>query len=178
MDNATLVIIDDDESFRHILKRRLQQKSNFNVLDFAEPRSALAVEEGCYAILLDMRLGELSGLDFIAKLKTQLSPTHLIMLTGYASIATTVEAMKRGATDYLAKPVSLNELLQRLTKQPIEPAQEATVEFSPMTPAQVEWEHIQRTLLTFDGNISATAKALGMHRRTLQRKLQKHTPKS
>ncbi|QSX32269.1 response regulator [Shewanella avicenniae] len=167
-----ILIIDDDETYLAVLKRRLLNATAFEVDICSSIKQALALShDSVYAILLDMMLDHESGLDGIQALKQRFHPQHLIMLTGYASVATTVEAMKRGATDYLAKPVGLIELVQRLqnTPQPI-------AEPLPMTPSQVEWEHIQRVLLAHDGNISATAKALGLHRRTLQRKLQKYAP--
>lgn len=99
----------DNDNFRRVLQRRLAQKSNFAVYGFATAEDALnaSLTIDCHAVLLDMMLGEQSGLDAIALLQQHYQPQHLIMLTGYASIATTVEAMRRGATDYLAKPVAL-----------------------------------------------------------------------
>jgi len=96
-----------------------------------------------------------------------------VVLTGYASIATTVEAMKRGATDYLTKPVGTNELLRRFTNEKLE-LHDTSI--NRLTPTQIEWEHIQRVLADNQGNVSKTARELGMHRRTLQRKLSKRSP--
>lgn len=169
-----LVLIDDDQAFLAVLQRRLQQTGLFEVDTYTSIEQALTQEKvPTHGILLDMMLENDSGLDGIKPLKLHFQPNHLIMLTGYASIATTVEAMRRGATDYLTKPVALQELIQRfqdtseLDNHP---------PIKPMSPAQVEWEHIQRVLLANNGNVSATAEALGMHRRSLQRKLQKHSP--
>ncbi|MCH1921231.1 response regulator [Shewanella sp. A3A] len=171
---ATILLIDDDATYLSVLQRRLRQASEFEVITCQSVTAALALPaQPLHGILLDMMLDNESGLAGITALKQHFTPRHLIMLTGYASIATTVEAMRRGATDYLAKPVGLNELLQRLQQGEVAPAPVAA---TPMTPAQVEWEHIQRVLLEHDGNISTTAKALGIHRRTLQRKLQKYAP--
>lgn len=177
MDHATVIIIDDDASYRRVLQRRLAQKTSFEILAFASTQAALAEQTAtpCHAIILDMMLSDESGLDAITRLNHHFSPAHLIMLTGYASIATTVEAMRRGATDYLAKPIELNALIQRL--MPEQTYHSDVEEQTTLTPAQLEWEHIQRTLLAHQGNISATAKTLGMHRRTLQRKLQKLSPR-
>ncbi|CUS48060.1 MAG: two component signal transduction system response regulator RegA [Idiomarinaceae bacterium HL-53] len=171
----SIVIIDDDSSYREILKRRISQTSNFEVRSFESVKEALAVTiENVHAILLDMMLENSSGLDAIKDLNTHFSPSHLIILTGYASIATTVEAMKRGATDYIAKPASTQEILRRIDGSAVP----ETSSLKPMTPAQAEWEHIHRVLLEHNGNISNTAEALGMHRRTLQRKIKKHAPRS
>jgi two-component system response regulator RegA len=171
-----LILIDDDITFLTVLKRRFQQTGIFDIQTFTDVDSALSCSNmaiDTHGILLDMMLGSESGLDGIVALKEHYQPTHLIMLTGYASIATTVEAMKRGATDYITKPVGFKELLQRF--QGTSSTQESP-QIKPMTPAQVEWEHIQRVLLSNKGNITVTAEALGMHRRSLQRKLQKFSP--
>ena len=95
---------------------------------------------------------------------------RIVMLTGYGNIATAVVAIKAGAVDFLAKPVDADQLTAALieTKRPLPPPPE-----DPMSADRVRWEHIQRVLAEHEGNISATARALGMHRRTLQRKLQK-----
>ncbi|MEQ3694939.1 MAG: response regulator [Thalassolituus sp.] len=174
-----LIIIDDDNTFREVLQRRLAQHTDYQIQAYASSQDALAVEppSSTHVVLLDMMLEDESGLDAIIAMKQHFSPAHLIMLTGYASIATTVEAMRRGATDYIAKPVGLQELIQRISDGAVISLGSHTLEEAkPMTPAQVEWEHIQRVLLENEGNISATAEALGMHRRSLQRKLQKHSP--
>ena len=169
-----LILIDDDNAFLTVLQRRLQQTGFFTVTTYTNVNDALAEPSSItHGILLDMMLGGESGLDSIVALNSHYQPTHLIMLTGYASIATTVEAMRRGATDYITKPVGFQELVQRFQNvshaRNVPPAK-------PMSPAQVEWEHIHRVLLNHNGNISATAEALGMHRRSLQRKLQKFSP--
>lgn len=170
----SLIIIDDDDRLTATLARRFLATGDYQVTTFAQASEALAApKQPCYGILLDMMIGDELGLDFVSALQAHYTPTHLILMTGYASIATTVTAMKRGATDYLAKPTSFNELLARLDGQPLN---ESIGSHKPLTTAQAEWEHIQRVLSEHDGNISKTAEALGMHRRSLQRKLQKHSP--
>lgn len=170
----SILIIDDDETYRNVLARRLRHTHQFKVVAVASLQQALEQAIRIDSILLDMLLGEDSGLDAIPALHRHFHPDQLIILTGFASIATTVEAIKRGATDYLAKPVSLSELVTRLSSvtADIEPPGS----WQPMTPAQVEWEYLQRILQHYHGNISATADALGMHRRSLQRKLRKFSP--
>lgn len=170
-----LCIVDDDENLTRVLARRFESTGNWQVRTFACPEALLAQpDQFIEAILLDMMLGNSKvGLDYLAALKQNFGPEHLIMMSGYASVATTVEALRLGATDYVTKPVGFAELqarLENLSSAVNSPS------LTPMTPAQAEWEHIQRVLLSHQGNISATAKALGMHRRTLQRKLQKHSP--
>jgi len=172
MTEIKLLIIDDDEGFCRILKRRLEQHD----IDVAVAHSAsqsLAAGSEFDVVLLDMMLGDDNGLSLIEPITRHIQPKHLIVLTGYASIATTVEAMKRGATDYLTKPVGTSELLSRIRGEEVDTEASETQRLSP---SQIEWEHIQRALHDNDGNISKTARDLGMHRRTLQRKLAKRSP--
>ena len=117
-----------------------------------------------------------SGLALVQKLKEIDSGTCIVVLTGYASIATAIEAIKLGATHYLAKPARAEEILQAFKR--VEPKPDVPISEDPMGIGRVEWEHIQRVLIAHQGNISATAKALGMHRRTLQRKLSKRPAKA
>ncbi|WP_018982396.1 response regulator transcription factor [Salinimonas chungwhensis] len=169
-----LLIIDDDARLTEVLARRFTNVTHYEVNTFGTASEAMKADpNNVDAILLDMMLdNDEVGLSFVEALAARFTPTHLIIMTGYASIATTVAAIKKGATDYIAKPVGFQELLTRLNIDAAPP----TATLLPMTPAQVEWEHIQRVLHANDGNISATAKTLGMHRRTLQRKLQKFSP--
>ena len=95
----------------------------------------------------------------------------IVMLTAYASIATTVEAIKLGAINYLTKPASVQEIIEKLSQA--EDSSKTPIEDTPLSIKRLEWEHLQKVLLEHDGNISAAARALNMHRRTLQRKLQK-----
>ncbi|MEC8429588.1 MAG: helix-turn-helix domain-containing protein, partial [Pseudomonadota bacterium] len=110
------------------------------------------------------------GLPLIPKLKQQLPQLDIVMLTGYSSINTAVEAIKLGASNYLCKPANADEILAAFEAEP-----DADIEISnaPISVNRLEWEHIQKVLAEHEGNVSATARALGMHRRTLQRKLQK-----
>ncbi|WP_170669062.1 response regulator transcription factor [Alteromonas pelagimontana] len=171
-----ILLIDDDERFAQVLRRRFEATGNYTVETFPSASAAMqAVKTTTHAILLDMMLEQEIGLDFVVPLNARFSPKHLIIMTGYASIATTVAAMKKGATNYIAKPVGFAVLLQQLSDVSDQEEVE-TFTHSPMTAAQVEWEHIQRVLLENNGNVSAAAKALKMHRRSLQRKLQKFSP--
>lgn len=171
--SKSLIIIDDDTRLTTVLARRFNATGHYSVTTFTQASDALAAPVmPCYAILLDMMIGSELGLEFISRLKAHYQPEHLIIMTGYASIATTVTAMKRGATDYLAKPASFNELISKLEGHTANKPDA----HKPLTAAQAEWEHIQRILAEHDGNISRTAEALGMHRRSLQRKLQKYSP--
>lgn len=169
----TVLIIDDDINLLQALTSRLE-RAGFRVCTAATKAELDQVGmPSVDHILLDLKFGETNGLELIAPLQRRFKPENLIVLTGYASIATSVAAIKAGATDYLAKPIQTAVLLNCLTPEsdlmPLPSAQ-------PMTPAQLEWEHIQRVMQEHQGNISATARALGMHRRTLQRKLSKYSP--
>jgi two-component system response regulator RegA len=127
--------------------------------------------EGVFALaLLDLRLDDGSSLDLIEHLIAQSPKIKILVLTGYASIATAVQAIKLGAVNYLSKPASIEQILRAFDDQE-EPSEIAGDEVLPLR--RREWEHIQQILLENHGNISATARQLKMHRRTLQRKLSK-----
>jgi len=121
--------------------------------------------------VVDLKLESESGLDLIPRLKVINPDMNIIVLTGYSSIATAVTAIKRGAADYLSKPVTASDVTRALTGE--RPPESGAADFSPMSVERMEWEHIQKVLKENDGNISATARSLGMYRRTLQRKLAK-----
>jgi len=172
LDGLNIIIIDDDETYRSVLSRSLK-KLNCRVNSFAEPSSSLIYisEQAEPTILLDLKLEHDSGLRWIKKIKQSNPDCRIILLTGYASISTAVEAIKLGADDYLAKPITAREVLIHLEGSNI--GEETPINDNPMSVERLEWEHIQKVLLDNDGNISASARALGMHRRTLQRKLAK-----
>lgn len=169
-----VVLLDDDEIFVRTLSRRLQNQG-FIVESFtsAPPVSQL-IALAADAYLLDLRFGQRSGLDYIEPLRAALADCRIFVLTGFASIATAVQAVKSGADDYLTKPIDFSVLQSAL--QGVEQADPVSEHSELLSADQIEWEHIQRVLAQQDGNISQTARLLGMHRRTLQRKLQKHRP--
>ena len=170
--SLSVLLIDDDKSFCQVMSRRLQHHG-FNVDVSFDSLSALEQQPVHYdVILLDMMIGSDNGIELIQPLIKRYTPDQLIVLTGYASVATTVEAIKRGADDYLAKPVSSQDIIKRLNGEAPTNLEQA----QPLSPTQVEWEYIHRVLLENQGNISKTARELGMHRRTLQRKLAKKAP--
>ena len=175
---SLILLIDDNEQYTRALKRRFEQHTNLQVQCFTRASEALQFSANMpvSGILLDMMMQEETGLDFVEPLQARFSPVHLIVMTGYASIATTVTAMKRGATDYVAKPITFKALLAKLALSNESNTVTQSPAPAPLTTAQIEWEHIQRVLADNQGNISRTAEALGMHRRSLQRKLQKHSP--
>lgn len=169
-ENRTLLIVDDDEPFRTRLIRAFRDRG-FDVTGagcFDEAIAAAHAEPSELA-LVDLRLPGKSGLDVVKALKDVDATTTVVVLTGYGSIATAVDAMKLGAASYLTKPVDADQIVaafdgsvpndySRPTAQPL---------------ARVEWEHIQRVLADCDGNLSQAARVLGIHRRSLQRKLAK-----
>jgi len=171
-DKPTLLLVDDDEAFRRVLARAMERRG-YDVTTAPDVTAALTIAQQQppeYAVV-DLKMPGDSGLVLIEKL-IELDPnTRIVMLTGYASIATAIEAIKLGATHYLAKPVDADEVVAALNK--VEGDASLNISDSPLSVDRLEWEHIQRVLAEHDGNISATARALKMHRRTLQRKLGK-----
>ncbi|MCC2637387.1 MAG: two-component system response regulator [Moraxellaceae bacterium] len=166
-----ILIVDDDEAFRQALSRAFQRRGLLPLLagNAAEARQAVQ-EFKPEACVLDLRLGQDSGLRLLPELLALAPGLAVVVLTGYASIATAVEAVKLGARNYLPKPADADEILAALGGDAVGVAVLETV---PMSVDRLEWEHIQKVLAEHDGNISETARSLGMHRRTLQRKLQK-----
>ncbi|MGN6327523.1 response regulator transcription factor [Rhodanobacter caeni] len=172
-----LLLVDDDATFVRVLARALGSRG-FEVItatSFDEARALARRHHPRYCVL-DLKLGEDNGLRLIPELHTLVPDIRVLLLTGYASIATAVEAIKRGAHDYLAKPVDADAVVRALLDGDAE-SDDSELPDAPEQPLalrRLEWEHIQRVLTECDGNISETARRLGMHRRTLQRKLSKH----
>ena len=167
-----LLIIEDDINLAITLARRLT-KQGFTC-DVAHNQSDALLRARQLvpdSILLDMKLGDDNGLMLIKPLRNLLENTHIVLLTGFASIATAVEAMRLGANDYLTKPIDMATLLKALNNETSE--LQTSIDDAVMSPERLEWEHIQQVLHSNNGNISVTARQLNMHRRTLQRKLQK-----
>ncbi len=167
-----LLLVDDDEAFLQVLGRALTRRG-FDVLTATTAEQAITVAKETlprYA-LVDLKLQESSGLDLVPELAGIRRDMIIVVLTGYASVTTAVTAIKRGAANYLAKPVKVDEVISALGEK--NPAMLPDPEYSPMSVERLEWEHIQKVLQENDGNISATARSLGMYRRTLQRKLAK-----
>lgn len=169
--SLSFLVIDDDEVFRQALSRGLQRQG-CKVAMAADEASALALlsENHFDACVLDLRLNDEPGLLLLPRLLALQADLRVLMLTGYSSIATAVEAIKRGASHYLAKPASIADIL-RVFSDELTPEKELVAE--PASVDRLAWEHIQRVLLEENGNISACARRLGMHRRTLQRRLAK-----
>lgn len=167
----SLLLVDDDATFCSVLARALERRG-FDVSVAHSVEEAMPLARRCppqYGVV-DMKMGGASGLTLVRALHSLNPEARIVVLTGYASIATAVEAIKLGANQYLAKPANADEIVAAFGHDACDSvplnAQPASVE-------RLEWEHIQRVLQENQGNISATARALNMHRRTLQRKLGK-----
>ena len=127
-------------------------------------------------VLLDLRIGSDTGLALIPTLKEIDPATRIVVLTGYGSVATAVEALRRGAVHYLTKPADADEILAAFERS-LSGGTDTSAPLQPMTLDRVEWEHINRVLVDCGGNVSEAARLLGLHRRTLQRKLAKYPAK-
>jgi two-component system response regulator RegA len=170
-----LLIVEDDIIFANTLKRRLT-KHGFDCVHVETNSDALLA---CHQnkpdyVLLDMKLSQETTLNIITPIRQLLPNSRIILLTGFASIATAVDAIKLGADDYLTKPLDTQTLLAALNEtKACEIPTNSEQDGETLSAEQVQWQHIQQVLKANDGNISATARQLSMHRRTLQRKLQK-----
>ncbi|UTA47322.1 response regulator [Simiduia sp. 21SJ11W-1] len=169
MNEIDFLILDDDPVFCQTLARALQRR-HFTCLQ-CHTIAAMTEQLTRHRVnraVIDLKIGEDNGLQAIRTLIGLQPECEILMLTGFASIATAIDAIKAGALNYLPKPASADEILKAFDSNhtPDIPQQPPSVN-------RLEWEHIQRVLQENGGNISATARALNMHRRTLQRKLAK-----
>jgi len=173
-----ILVIDDDETFSAVLTRALV-RHGLSAMGATDAETALsqARRRPPGRVVLDLNLAGNSGLALIEPLLAINPDCRIVVLTGYASIATAVDAIKLGAVQYLAKPVDVQAILAALAAG-AKPNTEDTPTAEPLSVDRLEWEHIQRVLHEHDGNISGTARALKMHRRTLQRKLAKRPVRS
>lgn len=175
MSDNNFLVIDDNTVFAGTLARGLERRGY--VVQQAHDKEAalkLAAAEKFQFITVDLHLGNDSGLSLIAPLCDLQPDARILVLTGYASIATAVQAVKEGADNYLAKPANVESILAALQTNASEvQADEALEHPVVLSVDRLEWEHIHRVLAENSNNISATARALNMHRRTLQRKLAK-----
>jgi len=165
------LLIDDDELYLRTLQRGLSRHGlQTHIACNAAEALRLAESLRPAFALVDLRLGEDSGLALIAQLRALRSDMRILLVTGYASVATAVEAIKRGADDYLPKPATVPMILRTLG---LAEPQEVAIEDAMIPLHRLEWEHIHQALSETGGNVSAAARLLGMHRRSLQRKLAK-----
>jgi two-component system, response regulator RegA len=171
-----LLIVDDDAPLCQRLARAMERRG-FVVAtaDSVAGGIAAATDQPPAFAVVDMRLGDGRGFDVVTALRRARPAARIVMLTGYGNIATAVAAVKAGAIDYLPKPADADAVERALLAQEDgapEPPED------PMSADRVRWEHIQRIFELCDRNVSETARRLKMHRRTLQRILSKHAPRS
>jgi two-component system, response regulator RegA len=173
-ETGTILLVDDDEVFRERLARALRDRGwqAATAAGHDEALAATLTQRFDFAIV-DLRMPGLSGLSLIAPLRERMPQARVIVLTGYGSITSAVEALRAGAHDYLSKPVDADEVIAALTSDAARPAPESAPSL-----ARAEWEHIQRILADCQHNISETARRLGITRRTLQLKLKKYPPRN
>ncbi|WP_246780422.1 ActR/PrrA/RegA family redox response regulator transcription factor [Rhizobium sp. AQ_MP] len=173
--DPSLLIVDDDAPFLRRLARAMESRGFVVELAGSVAEGISKAKEGApaYAVV-DLRLGDGTGLDVIEAIRERRSDTRIIVLTGYGNIATAVTAVKLGALDYLAKPADADDVYLALTQRP---GEKAEIPENPMSADRIRWEHIQRVYESCERNVSETARRLNMHRRTLQRILAKRAPK-
>ncbi|HEY1586942.1 MAG TPA: response regulator transcription factor [Polyangia bacterium] len=171
---ASILLVDDDAAFRKRLAKALTERG-FDVRTAADYDGAIASarDDSPQFAVVDLKMPGKSGLEVVRDLKAIDATTKIVVLTGYGSIATAVDAVKLGATQYLPKPADADEILAALTR---EDSDATPQQFPAPSLARAEWEHIQRVLSDAGGNVSEAARRLGMHRRSLQLKLRKNPP--
>lgn len=178
-DRQSILIVDDDEVFRRRLARAFEDRGyDTRVAGDFESAVALATEESPELAVTDLKMPGRSGLELVQALHEIDPATKVVVLTGYGSIATAIDAVRLGATYYLPKPADADDIVAafaRAEAPPLEPPQPEYREAPSL--ARAEWEHINRVLSDCGGNISEAARRLGIHRRSLQRKLQKYPPR-
>lgn len=172
-----MLLVDDDATLRERLARAFRERG-WEVTtagDYDEALAAARRESPEYAVV-DLRMPGRSGLEVVKDLLAVDASTKAIVLTGYGSIATTVDAIRLGAVNYLPKPADVDDILAAFERASGEPSLAAPETFEAPSLARAEWEHIHRVLADCAGNISEASRKLGIHRRSLQRKLQKYPP--
>jgi two-component system response regulator RegA len=169
--------VDDDDVFRNRLCRALMQRSwSADGVDSADGALTYARERSPDLVLVDLRMPGKGGLDILQELRSIDSSMTIIVLTGYGSIPTAISAMKLGADHYLSKPADADQILAAYERLRSAGDSEPNAPDSVPSLARVEWEHMQRVLSDCGGNVSQAARLLGIHRRSLQRKLSKYPP--
>lgn len=168
-----ILVVEDDNAFRHILVNAFRDRG-YEAQGVPDAAAAIraAEQDSPEMAVVDLRLPDDSGLEVVRRLKTIDPSTAIVVLTGYGSIATALESVRLGATHYLTKPTDADRILAAFQHGLGARPRDLTIE--PPSLARVEWEHLHRVLTDCDGNISEAARQLGMHRRSLQRKLAKY----
>jgi two-component system, response regulator RegA len=173
----SILLVDDDDIFRGRLARAFTERGyETRTATDAEQALALAKEDSPELAVVDLRMPGASGLELLRDL-LQIDPsTKVVMLTGYGSISTAVEAIRLGATNYVPKPADADDIIAAFDKGEQPPLEPTHKDYEAPSLARTEWEHLNRVLSDCGGNISEASRRLNIHRRTLQRKLQKYPP--
>jgi two-component system response regulator RegA len=179
MSAGRLLLVDDDEVFRERLAQALRQRGQDVVTAADGPEAMRAAGRGKWtAAVVDLRMPGMTGTELVPELLRVQPELRVVVLTGYGSIASAVEAMRLGAHNYVSKPADADDVLAAVTGDARRIDAPAGEEAPPPTLARAEWEHIQRILSDTGGNVSETARRLGITRRTLQLKLKKYPPRA
>jgi two-component system response regulator RegA len=177
MQEETILIVDDDEVLRETLARAFRERGyDTRCAANYDDAVAQAKAESPEMAIVDLKMAGKSGLELVRDLKAIDLSTRIVVLTGYGSIATAVEAMRLGASYYLPKPADAEDILSAFARAQTPPLTAGPGMSAAPSLARTEWEHINRVLADCAGNISEAARRLGIHRRSLQRKLQKFPP--
>lgn len=178
-ESRTLLIVDDNEIFRERLARAFSDRG-FEVRKAKNYDEAIgsATQDSPEWAVVDMKMPGKSGLEVVRDLVDIDGCTRIVVLTGYGSIATAIDAVRLGAVNYLQKPADVDDIIAAFSRGEAPPMEGADHEYLAPSLARAEWEHIQRVLADCAGNISEAARRLDIHRRTLQRKLDKYPPQS
>jgi two-component system response regulator RegA len=173
----TLLVVDDDRAFRERLAHALRARG-YEVSTAADYDEAMAraTTDSPELAVVDLKMPGRSGLELVRDLLAVDPTTRIVVLTGYGSIATAIDAIRLGAVHYLSKPADADDLVAAFARADAPPLAPPPSEFVAPSLARAEWEHIQRVLSDVAGNVSEAARRLGIHRRSLQRKLSKRPP--
>jgi two-component system response regulator RegA len=177
MHKPSILIVDDDEPFRRRLARAFEDRGyDVGTAGNHDEAVELARMDSPELAVIDLRMPGKSGLDLLQALRAIDPATKIVVLTGYGSIATAIDAVRLGATHYLPKPADADDIVAAFARGESPPLEPPEPDYQAPSLARAEWEHINRVLSDCGGNISEAARRLGIHRRSLQRKLQKYPP--
>jgi two-component system response regulator RegA len=177
VDSPSVMIVDDDEVFRRRLARAFADRGyEVRTASSYDDAIAQAKDDSPQFAVVDLKMPRRSGLELVRDLKAIDPHTNIVVLTGYGSIATALDAIRLGATHYLPKPADVDDLIAAFARDETPPLSSNDTGFPAPSLARAEWEHINRVLSDCGNNISEAARRLGMHRRSLQLKLRKHPP--
>jgi two-component system, response regulator RegA len=176
-DCPSILLVDDDEVFRRRLARAFDERGyDVRMAGDYDEALALARQDSPEYAVVDLRMPGRSGLELVHALQDTDPATKIVMLTGYGSIANAIDAIRLGATYYLPKPADADDIVAAFARGEAPPLSPPDADYQAPSLARAEWEHINRVLSDCGGNISEAARRLGIHRRSLQRKLQKYPP--